>query len=104
MKLPNGWEDYDIHASKSNRPVECGDCGWTGFEDDVEESIWQIDSLLERVSPGEILPVGTCPEIHLDSKDGESICRALVHYSDVVVAWHDAPNILEKIVEATDDV
>ena len=107
MPVPDGWQEWDpcAHGSASNnRPVQCGDCGWTGFEDDVQETIWQIDSLLDRVGPGEILPVGTCPEIHLDSKGGEFICRALVHYSDVEVAFRQTPGILDKIVEAINDV
>ena len=100
--IPEGWETYDVKGHIQRRPVECEDCGWTGFEDEVQETIWQIDSLLDRVSPGEIMPVGSCPEIHLDSHDGESICRAFVHYSDVLVAWREAPNVLEQIVEATE--
>jgi hypothetical protein len=93
------WQSYDPCGSDTNRPVVCGDCGWEGREDDVLESIWEIDSLLERVSPGEILPVGTCPEIHSCSKDGDYPCRALVHYSDVDVAFRKT-SVLDQIVEA----
>lgn len=97
MKLPDGWKDYDPCCSNPNRPVECGDCGWEGFENEVHETLWQVDGLLERVSPGEILPVGTCP-----AGRGDTACRAWVHYTDIIVAYRLAPNVLEQIVEATE--
>jgi len=101
-KLPRGWKEWDPHGGVARRPVECGDCGWEGFEDEVQESAFELDSILERVGPGEIMPVGSCPAIRLPSHYGEPICRALVHYSDVIVAWRKKPNVLEKIVEATE--
>lgn len=98
--LPDGWSYHDPCGGRECRPVSCGDCGWTGFEDEVEETLWQLDGLLERVSPGEILPVGTCPATDTPSNDGRP-CRVLVHYDDVEIAYRPAPTILDKIVDAT---
>lgn len=96
-KLPKGWEDYDIGCCDSNRPVRCDACGWEGREEDTDD----IVDLYERVMAGEIMPPGQCPGEVLCSKDGASKCGALVHYTDVQVAWRRTPNVLEKIVEAT---
>ncbi len=70
MTLPDGWEGYDPCGSNTGRPVQCGDCGWKGFEEEVEETIWQLGHhLMERIAPGEILPVGTCPETVIEDGD-----------------------------------
>lgn len=99
MKLPKGWHSYDIGCSNRNRPVSCDDCGWEGLEDDLDT----IDDLYERVGAGEIMPAGQCAnEVESDIAAEYVRCGALVHYSDVEVAYRLKPNILDQIVEATE--
>lgn len=97
-KLPKGWHSYDIGCSNSNRPVRCDSCGWEGLENDLDD----INDLYERVMPGEIMPAGQCANTVSCSRDGEYRCGALVHYTDIIVAYRLAPNVLEQIVEATE--
>lgn len=40
----------------------CADCTWEGDEDDVGRTLFQVDSLAERLDPGSEVPVGECPE------------------------------------------
>jgi predicted RNA-binding Zn-ribbon protein involved in translation (DUF1610 family) len=64
----SGNDDFtSLHDPESTEAVECTDCGWEGVEGDVKP----IKNLAERVSPGEICPVGECPA-----------CGWLVHYKD----------------------
>lgn len=98
-KLPKGWSSYDPKAGRDGRPVSCDNCDWKGVAEDLDE----IDDLYCRVDGGEIMPAGQCPAIVVYSDNGETgPCGCLVHYSDVIVAFREAPNILEKIVEATE--
>lgn len=61
-------DDYSvIHNEDSQEPCECQDCDWEGAEADV----LPIRNLADRITPGEICPVGECPA-----------CGALVHYKD----------------------
>ncbi len=101
-KLPDGWhhgQHTALDGVPDNRPVQCHDCGWEGREDDVERTLWEIHKLAERLDSGDVVPVGTCPAIHTDSKDGDYACGALVYYSDVIVAYRRAPNVLERLAE-----
>jgi hypothetical protein len=47
----------------------CAECDWSGFEDDVDG----IENASMRISPGEILPKGQCPECGalIDVRDEE---------------------------------
>lgn len=101
-KLPDGWTEWDPNSHIQDRPLVCSDCGWTGRESDIED--YYIHDIFERIDAGQIMPVAECPEMHMDSKDGDYKCGALVHYSDIEVAYRPAPTVLEKIVEATSDV
>lgn len=98
MKLPNGWQEWDPNCSVNNRPIQCGDCGWEGFEDDIDDHY--IHDLTERIGPGDFMPYCECPQKHMCSKDGEYRCGALVYYSDTIVAYHQAPTVLDEIAEA----
>lgn len=49
--------------------VRCQNCDWTGDENECAEL--PEDSILERVGPGETMPVGECPQ-----------CDAVCHYLD----------------------
>lgn len=44
------------------QPVRCSDCDWLGTFGQIERTVYQIHHLYERVSPGEIMPAGECPE------------------------------------------
>jgi rubredoxin len=46
------------------KEAQCGDCGLTFNEDDLND----IRQLWERVLPGDIMPAGECP-----------VCGALAH-------------------------
>lgn len=97
MKLPKNWESYDPCTGRERRPVSCDNCEWSGTDDELEE----IDDLECRVDPGEIMPAGQCPG-QVEWDDGKiGPCGCLVHFSDVIVAFREVPNVLEKIVEAT---
>lgn len=40
----------------------CGNCGWKGTEKGLASSLFEIDSLSERITPGDEVPVGECPK------------------------------------------
>lgn len=42
--------------------VECGDCDWTGDQDDLPEGHHGIEHLSQRIDPGSEVPAGECPE------------------------------------------
>lgn len=48
-------------------PCECSDCDWTG----PASNLHSVSDIEERVSAGEIVPAGECPE-----------CGALAHLSE----------------------
>ena len=61
-------DDYSVlHDEQSQEPCECQNCEWKGPQSDV----LPIRNLVDRIGPGEIVPVGECPA-----------CGALVHYED----------------------
>jgi hypothetical protein len=97
--LPNGWQAWDPCGGNSNRPVECGNCDWKGFEEAVDD---YIPDFAQRVDAGMIVPVGVCPATHADSKDGSYPCGSLVYFSDVEIAYRPTPTILDKIVYSLD--
>ena len=60
-------DDTDLRTALLPETVvicTCDNCGWSGPDADTEE----IRDVMERVAPGEIMPVGECPD-----------CGALVH-------------------------
>lgn len=63
---PSGPQATSFNVEMGPAKVACGNCDWTGKEDDCGE----IENFHERVGPGETVPVGECPE-----------CGALAHYS-----------------------
>ena len=95
---PEGWQEWDPCGGDKNRPVECGDCDWTGREDEVDE---YMPDLSERIDAGMIVPVGCCTAQIEDSKDGAYLCGSLVYYTDVEIVYRRKPGVLDKIVEAT---
>lgn len=88
--------------SVANRPVECGDCDWKGFENDIDEGLWGISDLVERIDQGSIVPVGACPAQVYHENIGSYKCDAHVYYADVDIVYRRKPTILDKIVEAID--
>ena len=69
--------------------VSCGNCDWTGTEDDCNE----IEYFSERVTPGETMPAGECPE-----------CGALAHLvTDENEMSVDAAVIARRIIEIRAD-
>lgn len=80
--------------------MECGDCQWEGFEDDIPDGLWGISSLTERIDQGSIVPVGACPCEITDKNIGTYKCDAHVYYADVEIVYRRKPGILDKIVEA----
>ncbi len=62
------WEGeslIELFKQLDDRLCECGNCDWTGYESEIDEEIVDFWS---RVSPGETMPMGDCPE-----------CGALCH-------------------------
>lgn len=47
-----------LNDTKGTRDVHCGNCDWTGVEADAGP-LWDPDF---RLSPGDEIPVGECPE------------------------------------------
>lgn len=61
-------KERELQAQAEASPrVECGNCDWTGRERDCDE----IQDIGERVSAGETMPAGECPE-----------CGALCHLAE----------------------
>lgn len=89
--LPEGWLPDDPFQWTDNRPVGCPVCGWRGREEDLVDAEHEI---LDAIVPGEITPVGRCPDTR---------CGATVFYADVQIAWRPAPSLLEQIAEAARD-
>ena len=102
MTAPKGWEDYDVCLGESNRPVHCGSCDWKGFEDDVEDGLWGINDIEDRLSVGSVVPVGECPATIIDAKVGSFTCGSLTYYSDVEIVYRRTPTVLDQIVEAVE--
>jgi len=101
-KLPKGWQDWDPCGGDRNRPVECGNCDWKGFEDDIEDGLWGINDLVVRIDPGGIVPVGACPSMLTHENTGTYRCDSHVYHADVEIIYRRKPSILDKIVEAID--
>lgn len=102
-KLPNGWHPNQFQAldykAGDNRPVRCDTCAWEGHENDLTEVLYDLRDLHGRLTPGDEVPVGLCP---WDNEGEDATCSEFVYYSDRIVAYKRAPNILDKIVEATE--
>jgi len=45
----------------TNRRVKCANCPWSGPEDRVGRTLFQIHHLAERLEPGGEVPAGECP-------------------------------------------
>lgn len=65
----------------------CGDCGHKFMADNADP----ISDFEERVSPGEITPVGVCPE-----------CGALAHYDDDSAPEWSAQSVMHQQKEQID--
>jgi hypothetical protein len=59
-------DDSDI------RMCDCQNCDWTGTVSQLGRQIKQIPNFFERVSEGELCPVGECPN-----------CSALAHLIEI---------------------
>lgn len=51
-----------------NVKVRCDCCEWTGTEAQIDVLLADVPDLNQRIAPGEVVPIGECPE-----------CHALVH-------------------------
>lgn len=49
-------------TEKTEKTVTCDNCDWTGSEDELSRSLYQIHHLAERLDPGSVVPAGECPE------------------------------------------
>jgi hypothetical protein len=45
-----------------DKPCECANCAWSGYESGLGKSLFEIHHLASRLSPGEETPAGECPE------------------------------------------
>jgi hypothetical protein len=96
---PKGWHDSTYSAFEAlgrseptDRLVACGDCDWKGKESDVENTLFELDHLHERLTPGDPSPVGECP-----SNDGNEVCAAFVYYDDIEIVYRVKPDVLEAL-------
>lgn len=66
-----------------NRDVKCQNCDWKGIIDDTGI----IQKFRERVAPGEVCPVGECPE-----------CGSLANFQDVrhIYPWQTQEEITRR--------
>lgn len=48
--------------SDEDRKVACNNCDWKGTESQMLHTLCQMNHLHERLSPGEEIPAGECPE------------------------------------------
>lgn len=96
-KMPKGWTVYDPNTGEQNRPVECGNCGWKGRENDIPEGLWGVSDIYDRLDAGSVVPAGECP-----GKEDGYLCGAFVYYADTTVAYKKVLNVLEQLVEATE--
>ena len=84
--------ELHTHGLDGETPVACDDCDWSG----VAKQVQPIESLAERIFPGEIVPVGECPECgclaHLQKKQPKAI------YS--VTAWWPTQRGCHRDIEA----
>lgn len=64
-----------MSETKTETKCRCGNCGWTGPESALRCGLTEIEDFWSRVSPGEVVPDGECPE-----------CGGLAH----AVAIHEA--------------
>lgn len=64
--------NYPIEAEFYNKvedaPCKCQNCDWEGTESQLGQELCNVPDLFQRISPGELVPVGECPE-----------CGALCH-------------------------
>lgn len=80
-----------LMPDRPSAPCECSDCSWKG----PASMTVMISDIQERVSPGEIVPVGECPK-----------CGCLAHYQDEKApSWsaqrklYEANQLLKAIAE-----
>jgi hypothetical protein len=66
---------------------ECPDCDWTGTLDDMD-GLHHLHHIHERISAGELVPAGVCPE-----------CRAMISVDDADVP-HDTLQTVAYIMRA----
>lgn len=51
-----------VIGDEDDRPCHCASCDWKGKELELGKALCEINHLWERLEPGEITPVGECPE------------------------------------------
>jgi hypothetical protein len=61
-------ESFKAGRDKVGDRVACNNCKWSGYESQLKSQFPYIPNLLDRIFPGEEVPVGECPE-----------CGALCH-------------------------
>ena len=76
--------------SDNTRAVECSNCDWTGTPGQCGEM--RPDSVLERVTPGETMPVGECPE-----------CGCVAHFVDRLASQQAIALLKRLVAEAPDE-
>lgn len=50
------------NETKTETQCRCGNCGWTGPESGLRCGLTEIEDFWSRVSPGDVVPDGECPE------------------------------------------
>lgn len=69
--------------------VQCDNCGWTGNESELHKTLGEIHKLAQRLDPGGLVPVGTCPA---EDEDGE-LCDSFCYY--IPEPRHQAETIID---------
>lgn len=72
---------------------KCDNCEWTGTEDDLGKTLWEIHHLAERLDPGSTVPAGECPEC---------LCLAYI-VEERPIAAPDLLPALQRCVNYIDD-
>jgi hypothetical protein len=86
---------YEVNGETVEHPApapsatvyECPDCDWTGTMDDMD-GLHHLHHIHERISAGELVPAGVCPE-----------CRAMISVDDADVP-HDTLQTVAYIMRA----
>lgn len=51
-----------VNRGNYRMKCECGDCDWTGPEEDLGAELCDVEDLFQRIDPGSEVPAGECPE------------------------------------------
>jgi predicted RNA-binding Zn-ribbon protein involved in translation (DUF1610 family) len=90
---------------KLMKKIRCENCDWDGDLDGKNHvALTEVDNLAARISPGERVPAGECPDcgafVHLDNMtidDALAVLEKSVYHDDN--AARDALDILSQIFE-----